>query len=309
MNVEVELESELTRGRTVVDRWHRTDRPENARRGRGRRRGRLPRAPAGADLDLRVIVAAAIAPHGTPAYEPGPTREALEEIGRRFDAAVPETTVVVTPHNVHVSGQFALVDAAAVSGSLAGWGLPERELAREVDRELVAAIAAAAAGLPVVAVSYGGNDPAEAVAPLDWGALIPLSFLPETPVVLVGPARDRPLAEHVGLGAAIAAAAGPRRVALVASADHGHAHDPDGPYGFDPAAAEYDERVVELVRSNRLGELASMAELAAAAKADSLWQLLVLHGALGVGYDVDVLSYEAPTYFGMLCATYAPPSA
>jgi inosine-uridine nucleoside N-ribohydrolase len=30
VNVEVELESELNRGRTVVDRWHRTERPENA---------------------------------------------------------------------------------------------------------------------------------------------------------------------------------------------------------------------------------------------------------------------------------------
>ena len=30
MNVEVELESELTRGRTVADRWHRTERPPNA---------------------------------------------------------------------------------------------------------------------------------------------------------------------------------------------------------------------------------------------------------------------------------------
>jgi len=30
MNVEIELASELCRGRTVADRWHRTDRPENA---------------------------------------------------------------------------------------------------------------------------------------------------------------------------------------------------------------------------------------------------------------------------------------
>jgi inosine-uridine nucleoside N-ribohydrolase len=30
VNVEVELESELCRGRTVVDRWHRTERPPNA---------------------------------------------------------------------------------------------------------------------------------------------------------------------------------------------------------------------------------------------------------------------------------------
>jgi purine nucleosidase len=33
MNVEVELESELTRGRTVADRWHRTGRQENAHVG------------------------------------------------------------------------------------------------------------------------------------------------------------------------------------------------------------------------------------------------------------------------------------
>jgi inosine-uridine nucleoside N-ribohydrolase len=33
LNVEVELESELNRGRTVVDRWHRTDRAPNAQVG------------------------------------------------------------------------------------------------------------------------------------------------------------------------------------------------------------------------------------------------------------------------------------
>ncbi len=33
VNVEVELESELNRGRTVVDRWRRTDRPANAHVG------------------------------------------------------------------------------------------------------------------------------------------------------------------------------------------------------------------------------------------------------------------------------------
>ena len=35
MNVEVELESELTRGRTVADRWHRTERQANADVGVG----------------------------------------------------------------------------------------------------------------------------------------------------------------------------------------------------------------------------------------------------------------------------------
>ena len=253
-----------------------------------------------------MIVAAAIAPHGTPAFAPGPTRDALEEIGRRFAAAAPETIVVVTPHNVHVSGHFAVVDAATVAGSLAEWGEPERTLQRPVDRRLAATLVSKARPLSIVSISYGGNDASAATAPMDWGTQIPLSFLPELPVVVVSPARDRALAEHEALGRAIAAAAAETRVALVASADHGHAHDPDGPYGFDPAAAAYDERVVELVRENRLGELDGLAELVEAAKADSLWQLAVLHGALGAGFDVELLAYEAPTYFGMLCAAYAP---
>ena len=33
LNVEVETESDLCRGRTVVDRWHRTDREPNAQVG------------------------------------------------------------------------------------------------------------------------------------------------------------------------------------------------------------------------------------------------------------------------------------
>ena len=256
-----------------------------------------------------MIVAAAIAPHGTPAFDPGPTRDALEEIGRRFAAAAPEAVVVVTPHNVHVSGHYAVVDAAQVAGSLAEWGEAERTLERSVDRALAATLVAAAGDLPIVSVSYGGNDPAEAVAPMDWGTLIPLTFLPELPVVVVSPARDRPLAEHVELGHAIADAAARPRIALVASADHGHAHDPDGPYGYDPAAAAYDELAVELVRENRLGELDRLAELVEDAKADSLWQLAVLDGALGSAFEVELLAYEAPTYFGMLCDVYAPAAA
>jgi aromatic ring-opening dioxygenase LigB subunit len=247
-----------------------------------------------------VIVAAAIAPHGTPAFEPGPTRDGVEELGRRFERAAPDAIVVVTPHNVHVDGHFAVVTAGKVAGSLADWDHPEITLEREVDRELASALLAALS--PAVGVSYGGNDPAEAVMPLDWGGLIPLAFLSELPVVIVSPARDLSLEDHIRAGEAIAGA--PGRFGLVASADHGHAHDAKGPYGFDPAAAEYDERVVELVRANRLDELLELEELAYRAKADSLWQMVVLHGALGDGWQAELLSYEAPTYFGMLVADF-----
>jgi aromatic ring-opening dioxygenase LigB subunit len=237
-----------------------------------------------------VIVAYAIAPHGDADNAPA-TRAAMEVLRERVAAASPEALVVVTPHNVHVEGNFGVV----VSGRVGS---------RPADRVLAAAVIerARVRGVPVLGVSFGANDPGEAEMPLDWGTEIPLAFLPDVPLVVVSPARDRPLEEHVELGAAIAAASRATRVALIASADHGHAHDPNGPYGFDPAASEYDGRVVAAVRGRRLGDLLELGDLAARAKADSLWQLLVLHGSIGGGAPLELLSYEVAGYYGMLCA-------
>lgn len=266
------------------------------------------------------LVFAAIAPHGTLPEAPVPgaekTHEALAELGRRFTAAAPETTIVLTPHNVHVEGHFAVVLAGTLAGSLSEFDAPEVQLSCPVDLELAAQaiVAMHDDGLPVVGASFGANDPAAATAPMDWGTLIPLWCMggraePPVPVVVVTPARDRPLAEHERAGGALARAAeaSGRRVALIASADHGHAHDPDGPYGFDPAAARYDEQIVALVEENRLEGLLDLdPDFVDAAKADSWWQLVMLHGALGQSWRGDFLSYEASTYFGMLCAAYAP---
>ena len=64
-----------------------------------------------------MICFAAIAPHGDPAFVEGsPTRLALEEAGRRLEAAAPEAVVVLTPHNVHVEGAFGVVVAARLVG-------------------------------------------------------------------------------------------------------------------------------------------------------------------------------------------------
>lgn len=247
-----------------------------------------------------MIAFACIAPHGDVEETPE-LRTAMEELGRRCDRATVEAAVVVTPHSVHVDGHFAVVTSARV-GEV------------ETDRELAHAILAALRedGLPAVGVSYGGNVAAEAEMPMDWGTEVPLRWLRAPKLVVVSPARDLRLEDHVRAGAAIARATEPsnrllqsRRVALVASADHGHAHDADGPYGFDPAAAAYDALVQELLGKERL-DFTSLGLVVDAAKADSLWQLLVLQGAVGEEARADVLAYAAPSYYGMLVAEVSP---
>ncbi len=271
------------------------------------------------------IVFASIAPHGGIAVAElcaedelelaRATREAMTELGRRFYDAAADTVVVLTPHNVHVDGHVAIVIAGSLEGSVSEEGR-EIALSCPVDSELSLRylLDLVGTGVPTVGVSFGPNDPEQAAMPLDWGALIPLWFMggrsePQVPVVLVAPPRDLPPTTLVQAGLVLAASArdSGKRVALIASADHGHAHDADGPYGFDPASASYDELVVELVRDNRLeGLVALEPALVEAARADSFWQLLVLHGALDTSFDADLLCYEAPTYFGMLCAGFTP---
>jgi aromatic ring-opening dioxygenase LigB subunit len=233
------------------------------------------------------LVFACIAPHGDVDLDPA-LRPAMEELGRRAAAAQLDVAVVVTPHSVHVEGHYAVVTSARVGK-------------HETDRATAAALLEA--DLPILGVSFGGNDPATAEFPLDWGAEIPLEFVHAPKFVVVSPARDRPLEEHLRLGQVLASNSllQGKRVALIASADHGHAHDADGPYGFDPAAAAYDARLQEILASERLDFL-PLAELVEAGKADSLWQLLVLQGAVGEAARADVLAYAAPTYYGMLVA-------
>src|SRR5207249_544619 len=221
----------------------------------------------GADL-MAGLVFACIAPHGSEviselagegASSTATTRDAMEELGRRMESAQPETVVVLTPHGVRVAGAVCLMTTQRALGLLEGEGRQGRvEVDMEVDTELGQRIAERAAQVyrvPVATAIYGASSGDGCYTPLDWGAVVPLSFLgarwPNPPATLsITPSRTLALRQLYDFGSALAevAAEMERRVALVASADWGHAHSSDGPYGFDPASAEYDAMAQEIIR-------------------------------------------------------------
>jgi aromatic ring-opening dioxygenase LigB subunit len=242
------------------------------------------------------------------------TRAAMEELGRRMAGYQPETIVLATPHGTRVAGAFSLLDSGRVAGQLGGAG---RSVAVEfrVDNELNAAIAATGQriGVPVARAMRGVPGDPTSCLPLDWGAVVPYwfmgrTFTPPPRVVVACPdfALDWALFPRFGEAVRRAAEEIGRRIAFIASADLGHAHDPNGPYGFDPAAAEFDATICAVVRDQDLGALLHLdREWVERAKPDALWQMLNLHGAIeGQGFWGELLSYEVPTYFGMLCAAY-----
>src|SRR5215218_372189 len=285
------------------------------------------------------FVFAAIAPHGFPlipdlsddADGAPTTRAAMEELGRRAAAAGVEALVMAGPHGVRVDGATALADTARAAGSLA-WQGRTVELNVPVDGPLTDAIAATgrARGIPIAMVGYAGNRRDQSVLPLDWGILTPLWFLGHgrnmpghgdvladppaadigPPAAIVTPSRGVPRATLVDFGRVVAetAANDSRRIGFVASCDWGHAHRADGPYGFHPESAAVDAEVVDAVAANDLPRLIDLDEgRAQDAYIDGLWQALMLAGALEVvPMHVEIVSYEAPTYYGMLVAVWSP---
>jgi len=278
------------------------------------------------------LVFACIAPHGGMVVpelagadpdQAATTRQAMEELGRRMAAAQPDTLVVITPHGVRVDRMIGVAVTEYAAGELdADEDQPSGhiELSLTVDRDLAYAIAVQAheAGIPVGLIGYGSSSGAASCLPLDWGALIPLWFIggratPPPQVVVVTPSRQLPLAQLIDFGRSIASAAtsSGKRVGLIASSDLGHAHQRHGPYGYDPASARFDKLVAAAVRAEDLTRLLDLNPyFVEAAKPDGLWQIVMLHGALThTPMRGELLSYEVPTYFGLLCAAYSPVDA
>lgn len=285
------------------------------------------------------LVAAAMMPHGfmllPPVSEDAEgvlaTREAMEEVGRRFADAGVEAVVLIGPHGTRVDGAMCVMDVGRAAGTLRYKG-KVAEANIPCDRPLIAAIRSASEedGIPVAMAGFAGNRSDQSVAPMDWGAMVPLWFLghdanvegsgdvlapvPKAdggpPAVLITPSRslDREMMVAFGRTLARVFADDPRRIGFIASCDWAHTHAESGPYGAHPKAAEVDRIVVDAVKANDLRSLISLPDDdVAAAAIDGLWQTLILAGIQEVTpLDAEFLSYEIGGYFGMIVADYNP---
>lgn len=288
------------------------------------------------------IVFGAIAPHGftiipemSEDAEGGlKTRAAMEELQRRIAAAAPEVVVIAGPHGFRVEGAICLADVGRGAGTLQ-WKGRQIEMNVPVDGALTDRIArtAEAKGVPIARAGYAGNRRDQAVIPIDWGVITPLWYaghgrnmvgtghvLAEPPknddgppVVIATPSRSLPRENLIAFGHAIAEAAEAdgRRVAFIASCDWAHRHTADGPYGFHEAAARVDRTIVDAIAAGDLRGLLTLSDQDATdAAIDGLWQVLMLAGVLErVPLAGDLISYEAPTYYGMIVAAYETPAA
>lgn len=274
-----------------------------------------------------MITYGCIAPHGAELIPSLATRQSIASFQRTRDgmrrlaseiaARKPDTVIIASPHNLRLFGRIGVVTAENSSGTLATSPAKSVKLKVKCDVAFAKRLLSLAEGrgLPVVGANYGTSEGEASDMPMDWGTLIPLWFVLKkmnlkAEIVIVTPSREIPLRENVLFGRAIADLAKKTRgkQVFIASADQAHAHSKKGPYGFSEDASRYDQMVAKAIRMNSLKSILQLdPRMVGRAKPDSLWQMAMLVGVLAkVRSDSELLSYDVPTYYGMICAGFAP---
>jgi aromatic ring-opening dioxygenase LigB subunit len=218
----------------------------------------------------------------------------------------PDTIVVISPHADDFGSAHAVKTPPRLTGDFGRFRCPEASYSYDNDvqfAELLLALAGDNRKLRVV------PDDGEI---LDWGVLVPLSFLqPERVVSLsvVGP-----YAEHRTLGQLVRRCAEElgRDTLFLASGDLSHALIHGAPAPYDPRGKLFDDEVVGLLG---IGDFAGLMRiepvLLDGAAECGLRSFVALGGFLGDDATVDpeILSYEGPFGVGYLVARFGPRAA
>ena len=235
------------------------------------------------------------------------TRNHAEKLGKWMTSAQPDAIIVLTPHGTRVDGQISITDCERMAGHEEENGA-RYEMEREVDRILATEVAIEAKkdGLPATTIGFGTSEGPLSCLPLDWGSVVPLRFMPDVPIVVITPSRKISMQDHYKMGEVLnrVARESTRRIGLIASCDWSHTHDENGPYGYHPQAQVIDEEIVSLIKENELEKMMGLdSDRIEEAKPDGILQALILAGAIPKqDRDLSFMSYEVPTYFGLICA-------
>ncbi|MEO7803104.1 MAG: hypothetical protein ABIS18_01295 [Actinomycetota bacterium] len=260
------------------------------------------------------LVFAAVMPHGG-ALVPGVDDDsehssteltaAMHEIGRSAASARLDALIIADPHGIGLDGAHSVTMASRMAGTL---GL--NSLEASIDIALAETLLSETDERIIPAV--GVTAEAGAALPMEWGTFVPAWFLSQADalasIVVICPTRSRGLHSCVALGEAIAdlAEASEKRIGFIASADNAHAHQENGPYGYHPSAKIFDRSVVELTKANDFEAYLDFDQtLMDEALPDSPWQLAILTGIFRVvPFKTRVVTYDCPSYFGMMVAGF-----
>ncbi len=255
---------------------------------------------------------AAVVPHGDEILVPEDEESlklnrAMKFLGYEIRKRKIREYVFISPHHIRIDTHIGVVLTEYLEGR---WKYKNLRFRRKlkVDRNLARMIYESSKEIPRVGINFGALEGELSSICVDWGTLIPMYFLPKRKMVLITPARGIKRKELVRFGEILGEIMENerRRMAIIVSADHAHAHSKEGPYGYHKDAEKYDRIVEEILLSGSLEKLEKMDEnIIENAKPDSYWQLLILRGVLKrVPMENLLTVYGRPTYFGMMVSIF-----
>ena len=215
----------------------------------------------------------------------------------------PETIVVISPHADDFGSSHAVKTAPRLRGDFGRFRCPDAAFSYDNDvqfAELLLALAGDNRKLRIV------PDDGEV---LDWGVLVPLSFL--RPNRIVSLSVVGPYAEHRTLGQLVRRCAEElgRDTLFLASGDLSHALIHGAPAPYDPRGKLFDDEVVSLLGVGDFPALTRIEPVLLDGAAEcGLRSFVALGGFLGddAMVDPEILSYEGPYGVGYLVARFGP---
>ena len=269
------------------------------------------------------LVAAYIVPHpplAVPEVGRGEERaiqatiDGYKEVAARIAHHAPETIVIISPHTAYFADWIHIAGGTGAEGDLSQFRAPNVRIGLTYDEAFRKALEEEARnhGIPA------GQAPGRASA-LDHGMMVPLYYLDEAypaseyeAVSIGGSALPRPQLLEFGRCIASVAESLDRRCVLLVSGDLAHKLKDDGPYGFDPAAPEFDSQFVRIVEDGDPNEFATLdAKMCEDAAECGLSGFIMMAGALdevrdktGDSFTSELLSYEGPFGVGYGVAAF-----
>ncbi|HEY8462473.1 MAG TPA: AmmeMemoRadiSam system protein A [Bacillota bacterium] len=243
------------------------------------------------------------------------TITAMQAVDKMLQADPPQTLVVFTPHGTVYQDAIIVYADRRLSGGLQQFGL-NHTWSWETDRELAERIGilSQTAGLPVYLMEQQQAARNRFPQGLDHGVLVPLSFFnPEWASrvkLVVIPLSFLPLEELYQFGNQVRKAVAElgRKTAIIASGDLSHCLKEGAPSGYNPRGAEFDRKLVELIKQSAVKEFMEFdPELLENAAQCGFRSLIMLLGAFdGLDFQAQVHSYEGPFGVGYAVATFHP---
>lgn len=278
----------------------------------------------GTEQQQPALLAAYLAPHppiiipqiGRSDHEADHTIAALQQAARDVAVDQPETLVVLSPHAPLFSDFIFFYPGEKLAGNFSRFGHPEVSLERNGDPELANAVMKA-----LQARGYQGgyldDDQTRRFGldeGLDHGVLVPLYYLgqhvPQARLVALS-SGDLGLEGELALGACIAEAATQlkRRIVLIASGDLSHKVNRQSPYGSCPEGSQFDQAVVDILKSGDLPQFAMIDQRIRERAAECGYRsLLTLVGAFHhQRVQTHFYHYEAPYGIGYGVCRFGTP--